>query len=86
MAEGLPTVEIPVTEISGMQVAELAVRAGLAASKGEARRLIAQGGLTLNDIKPAGEHDIVDLEIMALKDRTFVLNAGKKRRVLIKLK
>ena len=34
---------------SGIGAADLAVRAGLAASKGEAGRLIKQGGLYVND-------------------------------------
>jgi tyrosyl-tRNA synthetase len=86
MAEGLPTIEIGSVDILGMQVAELAVRAGLATSKGEARRLIAQGGLTINDTKPNGEHDVLDPGmIMGLDDKTLMLTAGKKRRVLIRL-
>jgi tyrosyl-tRNA synthetase len=86
VAEGLPTVEISSVDLIGMQVAELAVRAGLAASKGEARRLIAGGGLTINDVRPNGEHDVLDPQmILGLDDKTLVIAAGKKRRVLVRV-
>lgn len=40
-AEGLPTVEVPQAELAaGIAIADLLVRAGLAASKGEASRLV----------------------------------------------
>ncbi len=42
----IPTVDVPQSEVgAGMSFADLAVRVGLAASKGEARRLAQQGGL-----------------------------------------
>ncbi len=48
IGEGLPTVEIPSTEFP-LGVLTLAVRAGVAASNSEARKLIANNGLKLND-------------------------------------
>ncbi|MCX7686242.1 MAG: tyrosine--tRNA ligase [Acetobacteraceae bacterium] len=63
-------------------VLDLAVAAGLAASKGEARRLIAQHGLRLNDRVVEDVAAIVtpaDLEQGAAK-----LSAGRKRHVLVR--
>ena len=86
MAEGLPTIEIAAEDLIGLQLAELAVRAGLATSKGEARRLIKQGGLTINDRKPAGEMDVLGpAMIMGLDDKVLKLSAGKKRHVLVRV-
>lgn len=77
----LPTTEIPAAEVAaGMPLAEVFVRAGLTASRGEARRLAGQGGLSVNDqrvedvdvpFRPAGEASL--------------LRVGKKRyrRVLV---
>src|SRR6201996_2568716 len=48
-AEGLPTVEIPKNEFP-IGVLSLAVKAGLTASNGEARKLIQNNGLKINDI------------------------------------
>ena len=48
IGEGLPTVEVPSTEFP-LGVLTLAVRAGVAASNSEARKLIANNGLRIND-------------------------------------
>jgi len=61
---------------------DLAVQAGLAASKGEARRLIAQNGLRLNDAVVSD----VALSVTAedLRDGAAKLSAGRKRHVLVR--
>ena len=49
--ENMPTTVLELSEIvEGIQIAELLVRCGLCASKGEAKRLIQQGGVSVNDI------------------------------------
>jgi tyrosyl-tRNA synthetase len=63
-------------------VVDLAIAAGLAASKGEARRLIAQRGLRLNDAvvtDVAAQVTPADLRNGAAK-----LSAGRKRHVLVR--
>ena len=46
----LPTTEIPAADISDTTtIADLFIKAGLCASRGEARRLAQQGGLSIND-------------------------------------
>ena len=52
-SEHMPTTELSAEELSGgkIDVLTLLVRCGLAASKGEARRLVQQGGVTVNDEK-----------------------------------
>jgi tyrosyl-tRNA synthetase len=82
LAEGLPTIDAPAT-IIGSSIADLVVLAGLAASKGEARRLIKQGGITIGSERPTDEHALVDQRHAA--DGTILVSAGKKRRVLVKL-
>jgi tyrosyl-tRNA synthetase len=77
----LPTTEIPAAEITDeFKLADLFVRAGLASSRGDARRLAQQGGLSLNDQKI----DDVDRAVTAI-DSPLLLRAGKKRfrRVVI---
>lgn len=82
-AEGLPTIEVPADALAGgIAHVDLFVQAGLAASKGEARRLIKQGGLRLNDksvTDEAGEATTADLV-----DGVIKLSAGKKRHVLVR--
>ena len=52
-AEHMPTTELTNDDFGGgsIDVLTLLVKCGLAASKGEARRLVQQGGVTVNDEK-----------------------------------
>ena len=77
-AEGLPTVEIPVAEAAaGMPAFALFVRAGLAGSNGEARRLIRGGGARLDDVVVEDEGAVIVVE------GTRKLSAGKKNHLLL---
>jgi tyrosyl-tRNA synthetase len=44
----MPSTAIPASELTGMGVLDVLVRCGLAASKGEARRLVQQGGVEID--------------------------------------
>ena len=83
VVEGLPTVACdPALLAAGRSIIELLVMAGLAASNGEARRLIRGGGARLNDVRIEDETLIVaeaDLDAGRLK-----LSAGRKRHVLVR--
>ena len=79
----LPTVEIPRADLeAGVPLANLVADAGLAASRGEARRLAQGGGLRLNDKAEADAGRLVTLA--DLQDGTLKLAAGKKKIVLLK--
>ena len=77
-AETLPT--ITATLPAGLL--DLAVAAGLAGSKGEARRLVGQSGLRLNDEVVSD----IAREVTAddLRDGAAKLSAGRKRHVLVR--
>jgi tyrosyl-tRNA synthetase len=71
----LPTTEIPATDVAaGMTIADLFVKAGLASSRGDARRTAAQGGLSINDERV----EDVDQPFTG-SDTALLLRAGKKR-------
>ena len=80
-AEGLPTYTLKAGETPTL--IEVAVALGMAASRGEARRLIEQGGVRLND-QPA--RSITDSVSAADLDSggTARLTVGKKRHGLIR--
>jgi tyrosyl-tRNA synthetase len=82
-AETLPTIVIARAELeAGVPVFRLLVEAGLAASNGEARRLIRGGGARLNDVPVADESQpvsLADLQAGAIK-----LSAGRKQHRLIR--
>ena len=81
--EGLARVEIARTELDGgIAVVELFVRAGLAASNGEARRLIKGGGGRMNDVAITDERlNAGTADVGA--EGVIKLTAGKKRHALI---
>ncbi len=83
-ADTLPTVDIPAAELNdGIPAFALFARVGLAASNGEARRLIKGGGAKLNDqtiteeTAPIGSSDA--------RDGVIKLTAGKKRHLLVRV-
>ena len=84
LSSDLPTVEISGTELeAGVPIANVAADAGLAASRGEARRLAQGGGLRVNDVV---EKDAQRLLTIAdcNADGVIKLGAGRKKIVLIR--
>ncbi len=80
--EELPTVEVD--RIENLGVLDAFVAIGFCASKGEARRLIKQGGLKLND-QPVSDENY-RLSASDLKEGLVKLSSGKKKHGLLKAK
>jgi tyrosyl-tRNA synthetase len=78
-AEGLPTIAAQLPE----GILNLAVAAGLASSNSEARKLIANNGLKLNDEAVSDPRLTVDSSALN-RDGVLKLSSGKKKHVLIK--
>jgi len=81
----VPTTEFEKEKLKdGINILDLVVSTGLVPSKAEGRRLISQGGLTLNDEKIDTVDFIVTLE--DFKDGILMLKKGKKtyHRVVLK--
>ena len=79
----VPTMEMKRERFrGGISAFELFADAGLAKSKGEARRLVKQGGAYLNGERVESFEDLVTLEHMDEKG-TILLRAGKKKYVRI---
>ncbi|CAO3353762.1 tyrosine--tRNA ligase [Azospirillum melinis] len=84
-AEGLPSIEVARADLeAGLAVVDLLVAAGLAASKGEARRLIKGGGAKLND-GPIADETVKATAVDLNADGVVKLSAGKKRHALVKV-
>jgi tyrosyl-tRNA synthetase len=79
MAAGLPTVTLQLPD----GILNLAVAAGLAASNSEARKLIANNGLKLNDATVSDPKLMVDASALN-SDGVLKLSSGKKKHVLVK--
>jgi tyrosyl-tRNA synthetase len=81
---GLPKVDVPQDEIEGgIPAYELIRRAGLAASNGEARRLIKGGGGRVNDLRIDDEKALITGSDIN-PDGVIKLSAGRKRHALIR--
>jgi tyrosyl-tRNA synthetase len=82
-AAGLPTMAIPAAELAaGVGVLHAFVKAGLVKSNSEARRLIAGGGLRVNDA-PVGD-EAAKLTPGDVVDGAIKLSLGRKRHVLLR--
>ena len=83
VGDDLPTLELTAEEIGdGLSIVQVIVRAGLAASGKEAKRLIADNGARLND------EGLTDAGLMVTRDmlaQPVKLSAGKKRHALVRL-
>lgn len=84
LGEALPTIHIDPTRLAeGVAAFQLMKEAGLAASSGEARRLIKGGGGRLNDEKIEDENLLIGTNNLN-GEGVIKLSAGKKRHVLVK--
>jgi tyrosyl-tRNA synthetase len=76
-SESIPTTEISAAQLEeGINIIDLLVMTGLAPSKGEARRLVTQGGVYLEDSKVEGID--VTIGMKDLKDGKLIIKKGKK--------
>ncbi|MFK0163055.1 tyrosine--tRNA ligase [Rhizobium sp. NPDC090279] len=84
LSENLPSIDVPASELeAGIGLLALIVRAGLAASNGEARRHVQGGAVRINDEAVSDERKIIGTgEITA--DGIIKLSLGKKKHILIR--
>ncbi|MFY8143057.1 MAG: tyrosine--tRNA ligase, partial [Caulobacter sp.] len=83
LSADLPTFEVPAAELAnGIVLAALFADAGLAGSRGEARRLAQGGGLKVNDKAEADANRLITAA--DLVEGVVKLAAGKKKIVLVK--
>lgn len=84
--DDVPSIEIDRAALeAGIAAAELAVHAGLTASKGEANRLIRQGGLYAND-RRLGESDARIGTSDLIGAQVVVLRKGQRERRVVKVR
>jgi tyrosyl-tRNA synthetase len=82
--DSLPSITVPRGELdAGIAAFELFRRSGLAASGGEARRLIKGGGARVNDSAIANETQLIGAANLTA-DGFIKLSAGKKRHALVR--
>ncbi|MQB19277.1 tyrosine--tRNA ligase [Agrobacterium tumefaciens] len=84
LSDNLPSIEVPKTDLeAGIGLLSLIVRAGLAASNGEARRHVQGGAVRINDESVSDERKLIGLgEVTA--DGVIKLSLGKKKHILVR--
>lgn len=83
--DDVPSIAVPRAQLTaGMGLAELAVLTSLAASKGEATRLIKQGGVYINDRRATDERGRVTVDD-AIGNAVIVLRKGQRERRLVRI-
>ena len=79
-AEDMPTVEIENVSL----ISDLLVTVGQAKSKGEAKRLIEGGGVSINDTKVTDPFGAIPEDCLSAKE--FILHKGKKVHIKVVIK
>ncbi|MDQ0456082.1 tyrosine--tRNA ligase [Rhizobium paknamense] len=84
LADNLPSIEVAKTELeAGIGLLSLIVKAGLAASNGEARRHVQGGAVKINDQGMSDERATIGTgEVTA--DGVIKLSLGKKKHILVR--
>lgn len=82
--DDVPATTMTAAEVSAATGASIAVHVGLAASKGEATRLIKQGGMYVNDRRVSDERAPLSMED-AIGGRVLVLRKGQRERRLVRV-
>lgn len=84
LADTLPSIDIPLLELeSGIGVLALYVRAGLAASNGEARRHVQGGAVKINDVPVADDKHVIGATDLN-DDGVIKLSLGRKKHMLVR--
>ncbi len=84
LSDNLPSIEVAKTDLeAGIGLLSLIVRAGLAASNGEARRHVQGGAVRINDESVSDERKLIGAgEVTA--DGVIKLSLGKKKHILVR--
>jgi tyrosyl-tRNA synthetase len=82
VSQEVPTSQVPAVDLeTGLDLVSVLVRTGLAASNGEARRLLSQGGVAVNGRKVTGEERLGAGDL--LHGRYALLRKGRSTYALV---
>lgn len=82
LAKDMPNKKLQLNEIVQVKVVDLLVISGLQPSKGEARKMIRNGGVSINNAKIEDENEFIQ-EKDLIDGRLLLIAAGKKNKMLI---
>ncbi len=85
IASDMPSITLSQEEVIGVRYADLAASSKLLPSKGEANRLLKNGGAYLNNVKVTDPTLVTKVEDL-IDGQFLLLGAGRKKKILIKIK
>ncbi|MBV8254022.1 MAG: tyrosine--tRNA ligase [Chitinophaga sp.] len=81
---GVPQVEVPLADLqAGKDIVSLLAETGIFPSKGEARKMVQGGGVSMNKTKIEGIDKVINTEAL-LRDKYILFQKGKKNYYLLK--
>jgi tyrosyl-tRNA synthetase len=84
LSSDMPSCQIPLEKVLKAKLVDLLVEIGLQPSKGEARRLIRNGGVYINNDKVEDENCIIEHNLL-IDNRLMLVSAGKKNKILVRI-
>lgn len=84
LAADMPSCQLKREQVKDVKLIDLLVQTGLQASKGDARRLIRNGGVYVNNEKMEDENCLIE-DRQLIDDRLVLLAAGKKNKMLVRI-
>lgn len=84
LAADMPNCTLPLQDVAEGKLVDLLVKTGLQSSKGEARRLIKNGGVYLNNEKIVDENYSLSSSSL-VEGRLLLLAAGKKNKMIVRV-
>lgn len=84
LASDMPSCHLPLEKVLNVKLIDLLVEMGLQSSKGEARRLIRNGGVYINNVKIEDENCLISDKLL-IDHRLMLVAAGKKNKMLVRI-
>ncbi len=85
LAADMPSCQLALEQVVNSKLIDLLVEIGLQSSKGEARRLIRNGGVYINNQKIEDENCVIDSNLL-IDNRLMLVAAGKKNKMLVRIR
>lgn len=84
LANDITSITLPSTEVIGEKLVDILAKTSLQPSKGEAKRLIKNGGVYVNNVKVSDENYTLDSDQL-IGGRLLLVALGKKNKALIRV-
>ncbi len=84
VASDMPSCQLPLEKVLNIKLIDLLVEIGLQGSKGEARRLLRNGGVYINNEKIEDENCVINHKLL-IDNNLMLIAVGKKNKMLVRI-